>query len=254
MDRHAAGRSNMRLRGMVSAVLAFLASLFLSLLVLLLTLQTTLLSPAFMKKQVDNSRYIPHIIEDMESVFVSYGMSSNFDEAFFTSVLDATAVKKRRRSGDRKAVRSRRARRDTEAFRGCAPHKAAGKCRGPRGGSHAGCAGSSRVSGFHVRRFLPGGGAAPLGVLCFRCAGCPANAGFDRYSGFGGLVRLCTGVSLSPAPEKKPVLPFCDLCAVGRGADSDNPFPFRVVFRTDRPDRHYGKALYYFTQLISAGY
>ena len=93
MDRHAAGRSNMRLRGMVSAVLAFLASLFLSLLVLLLTLQTTLLSPAFMKKQVDNSRYIPHIIEDMESVFVSYGMSSNFNEAFFTSVLDATAVK-----------------------------------------------------------------------------------------------------------------------------------------------------------------
>lgn len=93
MDKHAAGHANARLRGMVSAVLAFLASLFLTLLVLLLTVQTTLLNPSFMKKQVDNSRYIPHIIEDMESVFVSYGMSSNFDEAFFTSVLDATAVK-----------------------------------------------------------------------------------------------------------------------------------------------------------------
>ena len=53
---------------------------------LLSLLECTLLSPGFLKKQVDKSSYTAHGIEDMEDIFVSYGISSDFDEAFFTSV------------------------------------------------------------------------------------------------------------------------------------------------------------------------
>ena len=75
-------------RGLVSAVLSFLLSLFLSFFVVLMGLQCTVMSPGFLKRQIQDSLYASHLIESVEDHFVSYGMASNFDEAFFQSVLD----------------------------------------------------------------------------------------------------------------------------------------------------------------------
>ena len=93
MELQANGAHNRRVRNVISGILSFLLCLFLSLLALLVLVQSTLLSPGFMKKQVAKSEYAAHIIEDMEEIFVSYGISSDFDEAFFTSVLSESGVR-----------------------------------------------------------------------------------------------------------------------------------------------------------------
>ncbi len=82
-----------RMRNIISWILSFILCLFLTLLALLIVVQATLLSPVFFKAQVEKSNYTAHVIEDMEEIFVSYGMSSGFDEAFFTSVLSETGVR-----------------------------------------------------------------------------------------------------------------------------------------------------------------
>lgn len=81
-----------RIRAVLSVLLAFLLSLFLTLFTLVLLVQATVMSPSYFRNQVARSQYVPHLIEDMEDYFVSYGETSGFDEAFFTTVLDETAV------------------------------------------------------------------------------------------------------------------------------------------------------------------
>lgn len=81
-----------RTRNVISWLLSFLLSLFLSLFALLILTQATILSPAFLKRVMEQSGYIGYIKQDMEEIFVSYGISSGFDEAFFLSVLDDAAV------------------------------------------------------------------------------------------------------------------------------------------------------------------
>ena len=93
MDAYTEQRKRRRLRNVISWILSFILCLFLTLLALLVMVQTTLLSPSFFKAQVEKSGYTAHVIEDMEEIFVSYGMSSGFDEAFFTSVLDESEVR-----------------------------------------------------------------------------------------------------------------------------------------------------------------
>ena len=93
METNASVSKQARLRGGMAWILSFLLCLFLTVLSLLSLLECTLLSPGFLKKQVDKSAYTAHVIEDMEDIFVSYGISSDFDEAFFTSVLTEEEVR-----------------------------------------------------------------------------------------------------------------------------------------------------------------
>ena len=93
METNASVSKQARLRGGMAWILSFLICLFLTVLSLLSLLECTLLSPGFLKKQVDKSAYTAHVIEDMEDIFVSYGISSDFDEAFFTSVLTEEEVR-----------------------------------------------------------------------------------------------------------------------------------------------------------------
>lgn len=82
-----------KIRNGVSYVLAFFLSLFIAALSALLVLQTTILSESFLQKQVDRSGYAANVIERIENTFISYGMSSGFDEAFFSTVLDEQTVR-----------------------------------------------------------------------------------------------------------------------------------------------------------------
>lgn len=82
-----------KIRNGVSYVLAFFLSLFVAALSALLVLQTTVLSKNFLQKQVDRSGYTANVIERIENTFISYGMSSGFDEAFFSTVLDEKTVR-----------------------------------------------------------------------------------------------------------------------------------------------------------------
>ena len=93
METTASVSNPSRLRDGMAWILSFLLCLFLTVLSLLTVLACTLLSPSFLKKQVDKSGYTAHVMEDMEDIFVSYGISSDFDEAFFTSVLTEEAVR-----------------------------------------------------------------------------------------------------------------------------------------------------------------
>ena len=82
-----------KVRNGVSYVLAFFLSLFVTGLAVLLVLQNTVLSERFLQRQVDRSGYTANVIERIENTFISYGMSSGFDEAFFSSVLDEDTVR-----------------------------------------------------------------------------------------------------------------------------------------------------------------
>lgn len=86
-------RNRSKIRSGVSYVLAFFLSLFVAIFSAFLVLQTTVLSESFMQKQVDRSDYAANVIERIENTFISYGMSSGFDEAFFSSVLDEQSVR-----------------------------------------------------------------------------------------------------------------------------------------------------------------
>ena len=72
----------------INMFFSFLLSLFVVVLSLLIVLQVTVRSPKFMMQSIDDSKYIENIKLDIEEQFISYGMSSGFDEEFFVSVLD----------------------------------------------------------------------------------------------------------------------------------------------------------------------
>lgn len=82
-----------KVRNGVSYVLAFFLSIFVAGLSALLVLQTTVLSENFLQKQVDRSHYTANVMERIENTFISYGMSSGFDEAFFSTVLNEETVR-----------------------------------------------------------------------------------------------------------------------------------------------------------------
>ena len=65
METNASVSKQARLRGGMAWILSFLLCLFLTVLSLLSLLECTLLSPGFLKKQVDKSAYTAHVIEDM---------------------------------------------------------------------------------------------------------------------------------------------------------------------------------------------
>ena len=71
METNASVSKQARLRGGMAWILSFLLCLFLTVLSLLSLLECTLLSPGFLKKQVDKSAYTAHVIEDMEDIFTS---------------------------------------------------------------------------------------------------------------------------------------------------------------------------------------
>lgn len=85
--------SRSKVRNGVSYVLAFFLSLFVAGFCALMVFQNTVLSERFLQRQVDRSGYTANVIERIENTFISYGMSSGFDEAFFSSVLDEDTVR-----------------------------------------------------------------------------------------------------------------------------------------------------------------
>lgn len=82
-----------KVRTGVSYVLAFFLSIFVAGFSALLVLQSTILSENFLQRQVDRSNYTDYVIERIENTFISYGMSSGFDEEFFSTVLDKEKVR-----------------------------------------------------------------------------------------------------------------------------------------------------------------
>lgn len=88
MSEHQKGLQKSRMRNGISLLLSFLLCLFMALMVYVLVLRCTLINASFLKQQVEKSKYPAYVTEELQSVFISYGMSSGFDEAFFMNALD----------------------------------------------------------------------------------------------------------------------------------------------------------------------
>ena len=80
------------MKHIISWILSFFLSLFLFLLSCTVLFQMTILSPSFLKEQIVKSNAVSYLTQDLRETFVSYGISSDFDEAFFHSALDETQV------------------------------------------------------------------------------------------------------------------------------------------------------------------
>lgn len=80
------------MKHIISWILSFFLSLFLFLLSCAVLLQMTVLSPPFLKEQIVKSNAVSYLTQDLRETFVSYGISSDFDEAFFNSALDENQV------------------------------------------------------------------------------------------------------------------------------------------------------------------
>lgn len=80
------------MKHIISWILSFFLSLFLFLLSCVVVLQITVLSPSFLKGQIVKSNAASYLTQDLKETFVSYGISSDFDEAFFNSALDENQV------------------------------------------------------------------------------------------------------------------------------------------------------------------
>lgn len=73
-------------------LLAFFLSLFTFFGGILAVIQSTFLSPNYMRKQLKNSDYYENVIEDAENEFTSYASASGFDQSFFKGILDINDV------------------------------------------------------------------------------------------------------------------------------------------------------------------
>ncbi|UZT81951.1 hypothetical protein [Caproicibacterium sp. BJN0003] len=83
---------NPMMKHIISWILSFFLSLFLFLLSCAALFQATVLSPSFLKEQIVKSNAAFYLTQDLKETFVSYGISSDFDEDFFNSALDETQV------------------------------------------------------------------------------------------------------------------------------------------------------------------
>jgi len=77
----------------INMFFSFLLSLFVVVLSLLIVLQATVRDSKFMIQSIEDSGYIENVRIDIEEHFISYGMSSGFDEAFFVSILDGEQLR-----------------------------------------------------------------------------------------------------------------------------------------------------------------
>lgn len=80
-------------RGVISALLSFLMSFFISVLGLLVVLQATVMSQNYLKKQIEDSGYAAYSLEEIKDSFVSYGLASGFEEEFCASLVTEERVK-----------------------------------------------------------------------------------------------------------------------------------------------------------------
>lgn len=166
METNASVSKQARLRGGMAWILSFLLCLFLTVLSLLSLLECTLLSPGFLKKQVDKSAYTAHVIEDMEDIFVSYGISSDFDEAFFTSVLTEEEVRADIYAEIDRLYAADATGADYGAFESQLYDKLTANVKERNLENHRERRSGPALSGADVRRNVPGGGWPSLCVLC----------------------------------------------------------------------------------------
>jgi hypothetical protein len=110
-------RGAARARHLISLLLSFFLMLAILMLSVLLLLQFTLLSPSFLDKQINRSNYTDKIKLELEDTFVSYGMSSGFDEEFFLDLLDKDALRADILLEAKSLFKQDAPRADTEIFR-----------------------------------------------------------------------------------------------------------------------------------------
>lgn len=80
-------------RKIISLLLSFFLVIGILVMSALLLVQYSLLSPSFLMEQVDRSDYTENVKAELENTFISYGMSSGFEEDFFGGVLDAEEMR-----------------------------------------------------------------------------------------------------------------------------------------------------------------
>lgn len=83
---------NPMMKHIISLILSFFLSLFLFLLSCAVLFQLTVFSAPFLKEQIIKSNTASYLAQDLKEMFISYGISSGFDEAFFNSALDENEI------------------------------------------------------------------------------------------------------------------------------------------------------------------
>lgn len=217
METNASVSKQARLRGGMAWILSFLLCLFLTVLSLLSLLECTLLSPGFLKKQVDKSAYTAHVIEDMEDIFVSYGISSDFDEAFFTSVLTEEEVRADIYAEIDRLYAADATGADYGAFESQLYDKLTANVKERNLEITESVDQALHYLAQMCAENVPGGGWPSLCVLCRQRPGGGQNAAAHRHRGHGGSFAVCFGLSVRPT-EKERLFPLRDLCVQrGRG-------------------------------------
>lgn len=83
-----------QLRHCVSITLSFILSLTLTCCFILTILNQTVLNQNYFKQQLKQSNFTQYKISEMEDIFVSLGLASNFSEDFMISVIDKEQIEK----------------------------------------------------------------------------------------------------------------------------------------------------------------
>lgn len=80
--------NNERLNNIVCIVVSFILSLTLTCSLLFLTLNNTFFNENFLNNHIKKSDYVSLKISELENVYVSLGLASNFEEEFMISIID----------------------------------------------------------------------------------------------------------------------------------------------------------------------
>lgn len=83
----------MSVKKSISLILAFILSVLIAVISVVVIVKVTFLDESFLRKQITASQYSENLIKDLEKSFTSYGIVSGFDSEFFKQVLQSDAVK-----------------------------------------------------------------------------------------------------------------------------------------------------------------